>query len=655
MKIKSLGLKISLMVTLIIVVMLAITYWIVSVQTNSLLNEITGAEAKAANKAFAKVLEEYQNEAHVRAMMIANEIDVEESVLAGNNAELKRVLNGAMEGLDVITLCDANGIVMARGHSDQTGDNVMDQGTLSVALKTGTGVSTIERGSLVGLSTRASAAIKDQAGRTIGAVVCGHDLADPKYVDEIKEQTECEITLFNGDTRMSTTLHNDDGSRAVGSQASDAVIQAVINGRQDYASNIELFGSNYSAHYSPLIRDNEVLGMLFVGVNIDESLAEQKSMLNLILLAAAVCSVAGICLMLVFSMFAVTRPLKKIGVLAEKIKTGDIGVTSNTHAATGIRSADEVGVLARSLEQAYLQLQGYVKEINDRMEGLSAGDLVTESTYDFHGDFVFIKNSMNSIVKSFNQMMSDVSISAQQVSTGAKQIADGAQTLAQGSTEQAATIQELSSDIGDMMNKINQNAHVAKEAADLSDTIRGRAETGSGQMDQMMQAVREINDASDQISKVIKVIDDIAFQTNILALNAAVEAARAGQHGKGFAVVAEEVRNLAAKSAEAAKDTGGLIENSIEKANLGLRVAGETASSLNEIVDGISRSAEIVAQIAASSDEQAIAITNVNTGIDQVSQVVQQNSATAEQSAASSEEMSGQSNMLIQLISHFKM
>ncbi|MCL1809962.1 MAG: methyl-accepting chemotaxis protein [Clostridiales bacterium] len=654
MKIKSLGLKISLMVTLLIVVMLTITYLIVSAQTTTLLNEITGAEAKAANRAFAKGLEDYQNEAHVRAMMIANEAYVEECVLERNTAELKKVLVGAMDGLDVITLCDENGIVLARGHSDQAGDNVMDQGTLAVALKTGTGTNTIEKGSLVGLSTRASAAIKDQNGRIIGAIVCGHNLSEPGYVDAIKEQTNCEITLFDGDTRVSTTLVNMDGSRAIGTQADGSIVQTVLSGKQDYASNLELFGSKYSAYYSPLIRDNVVLGMLFVGVNIDDNLASQRTMLNEILLAAIISSIAGILIMLAFSMFTVSRPLKKIGVLADKIKTGDIGVSSNTLAATGIRSADEVGVLAKALEQAYQQLQGYIREIKNLMEGLAAGDLVTESTFDFHGDFVYIKDSLNSIVKNLNKTMGEVNITAQQVSSGAKQIADGAQSLAQGSTEQAATIEELSSDISEVMGKTNQNARVAKEAAELSSTIRGNAETGSTQMDQLMQAVREINDASDQISKVIKVIDDIAFQTNILALNAAVEAARAGQHGKGFAVVAEEVRNLAAKSAEAAKDTGGLIENSIEKANFGLKVAGETAASLKDIVDGISRSAEIVAQIAASSDEQAVAITNINTGIDQVSHVVQQNSATAEESAASSEEMSGQSSMLIQLISHFK-
>jgi methyl-accepting chemotaxis protein len=310
--------------------------------------------------------------------------------------------------------------------------------------------------------------------------------------------------------------------------------------------------------------------------------------------------------------------------------------------------------MARALEHAYMQLRGYIGEINARMQGLADGDLVTECTYDFQGDFILIKDSINSIIRNLNEVLGEVRYAASQVHTGSNQVAGGAQTLAQGATEQAASIEQLSSSISDISEKTSKNAGIAREASALSDVIKGNAETGSKQMERMMLAVQEINDASDQISKVIKVIDDIAFQTNILALNAAVEAARAGQHGKGFAVVAEEVRNLAAKSAEAAKDTGGLIENSIQKANLGMNITKETSASLKEIVEGINRSAEIITQIAKSSDEQALAINQINVGVDQVAQVVQQNAATAEESAASSEEMSSQSSIMQELISHFK-
>ena len=202
--------------------------------------------------------------------------------------------------------------------------------------------------------------------------------------------------------------------------------------------------------------------------------------------------------------------------------------------------------------------------------------------------------------------------------------------------------------------KTTENASMANRAAELATNIKSNAEKGSRQMDDMVKAVKEISEASNEIGKVIKVIDDIAFQTNILALNAAVEAARAGQHGKGFAVVAEEVRNLAAKSAEAAKETNTMIQNSMEKAEVGARIAEETAVSLSEIVNGINESDRIMVDIARSSEEQSEGVSQVNIGIDQVAQVVQQNSATAQQSAAASEQMSSQSSMLENLISQFK-
>jgi methyl-accepting chemotaxis protein len=254
-----------------------------------------------------------------------------------------------------------------------------------------------------------------------------------------------------------------------------------------------------------------------------------------------------------------------------------------------------------------------------------------------------------------NQVLRDINMASSQVSTGAGQVADGATALAAGSTEQAASVEELSGSIAEIAERTKKNAQLADQAAALAGTIKQNAEKGSRQMDEMMAAVKDINLSSQDIGRVIKVIDDIAFQTNILALNAAVEAARAGQHGKGFAVVAEEVRNLAAKSADAAKDTESLIANSMQKAELGVRIAGETSASLIDIVSGIGESNRLVTEIATASEAQAMGISQINIGIDQVAMVVQQNSATAEESAAASEEMSGQAVLLQQLIRQFKL
>ena len=348
----------------------------------------------------------------------------------------------------------------------------------------------------------------------------------------------------------------------------------------------------------------------------------------------------------------ITRPVSALSAFMKKAgSTGDLAFSTEEAEIIGKFSKieDEIG---QAINGSSLFITHVTKTARS-LEAVANGDLTANievlSEYDTLG------TSLQKMEDSLNEMFGEIQSSSSQVSHGSKQVADGAQALAQGATEQAASIEELSSSIAEIAERTKTNTATAEKTSKLSEAIIESAEKGSRQMDEMIMAVNDINEASKGISKIIKTIDDIAFQTNILALNAAVEAARAGQHGKGFAVVAEEVRNLASKSAEAAKDTGGMIQNSMDKAELGSRIAGETAASLNEIVNGINESSLLVTDIAKSSGEQTLAITQVNVGIDQVAQVVQQNSATAQQSAAASEEMSSQSDMLQQLIAQFKL
>lgn len=335
--------------------------------------------------------------------------------------------------------------------------------------------------------------------------------------------------------------------------------------------------------------------------------------------------------------------------LVEVVKAGGMLAEGNLNIDLSVRSNDEMG----QLFEQFATIVEAIKVQADVLDAVSREDFTV--TIKPRSEHDTINIAIQKMIDRISGVLHNISDCADQVSAGARQLSDGAQQLAQGSTEQSSTIEQLSNFVSEIAKKTKVNAEMAGNAAKLADSIKQNAEKGNRQMNEMMTAVNEINEASQSISKVISVIDSIAFQTNILALNAAVEAARAGQHGKGFAVVAEEVRSLAAKSADAARDTGGLIANSMEKAELGARIASDTAASLADIVTGINASNQLVNEIAHSSDEQAAGIAQINTGIDQMAQVIQQNSSTAEQSAAASEAMSGQADLLEELIAQFKL
>jgi methyl-accepting chemotaxis protein len=345
----------------------------------------------------------------------------------------------------------------------------------------------------------------------------------------------------------------------------------------------------------------------------------------------------------------ISKPISEVSVVMEAISTGNLRTVVNSS------FEGDFDKLKRSVNNMGMRLTDIIEKISQATGQIGNGNLNIEKIEGFTGDFVDISSAINTIIDVLNSVLCDIHSAAEQVNSGANQVSDGSQSLAQGSTEQASSIQELTASISEIANQTKNNAVDANMARELSGDIQAHATHGNEQMTEMQHSMIEISRSSQEISKIIKVIDDIAFQTNILALNAAVEAARAGQHGKGFAVVAEEVRSLAARSAEAAKETTVLIEGSISKVKAGTKIADETASALFDIVNGIEKASELVGNIAVASNEQASAIIQINTGIDQVAQVVQQNSATAEQSAAASEELASQAELLKERIDYFEL
>ena len=309
--------------------------------------------------------------------------------------------------------------------------------------------------------------------------------------------------------------------------------------------------------------------------------------------------------------------------------------------------------ISEHLHMSVNTIKGYVDEISHILGEMANNNLRVEITSDYQGNFAELKDSINAIIQSFSETLLDFNMAADQVAAGASQVSDGNQEVSRGATEQASAIEELSSSITQMAHQINENAKNANTSKELANEARKAANDGNEKMQRMLKSMDEINESSNNISKIIKVIDDIAFQTNILALNAAVEAARAGVHGKGFAVVAEEVRNLAARSADAAKETTAMIEGSTKKVKAGTAIANETAEALSGIVAGTEEAGKLNDEIAVASNEQATGIAQINKGIDQLSQVVQTNSATAQEGAAASEELSGQALLFKDMVDKF--
>ncbi|MBQ9766671.1 MAG: methyl-accepting chemotaxis protein [Lachnospiraceae bacterium] len=310
---------------------------------------------------------------------------------------------------------------------------------------------------------------------------------------------------------------------------------------------------------------------------------------------------------------------------------------------------DEFGMIMQDFQTVVENIKEQAEVAQQVADGNFAIEVKPKSEEDVMGQ------ALKKMVESNRYAMGNIRDAAQQVTTGAQQVAGASEALAEGSTEQASAIEQITASISEMAEGTKQNAAQANAAADLMKQTIANVKKGNVEMNEMVSAMSDINQSSESISKIIKVIDDIAFQTNILALNAAVEAARAGDAGKGFAVVADEVRNLAAKSAAAAAETAELIEDSIKKVEIGSRIANGTAEALQEITDVVKQSEALITEIAEASNYQATAITQINQAVEQVSQVVQTNSATSQQCSAASEELLEQAARVREMIAAYKL
>ena len=474
-------------------------------------------------------------------------------------------------------------------------------------------------------------------------------------LDELKSRMGCELTIFEGDTRAYTTVVQS-GRRVVGTKLSAAVSAIVLQQGKSYVGEADILEEKYLCSYVPTTdAGGRVNGLIFAGIS--KASADRQTLLVIALSAGVSAAAIVVCaaLLALYLKKRVSVPLSEITRIAERLEQGDLGLAGNETIRVKTYANDEIGMLGRVFEKTILRMRSYIGEISDILGAIADGDLTNQVRQEYVGDFVSIKRSLEGIEATLSDTISQIADSAGQVSSSAGHVSSSAQAQAQGATEQASAVQELAATIGEISRDAGRTAQAAEEAGQSVEQAGAQLGVSVEYVKHLNAAMEQISQSSEEISKIISTIENIAFQTNILALNAAVEAARAGVAGKGFAVVADEVRNLASKSDEAAKATKELIEGSIAAVNDGSGVVDKVTESLertNEIAGGVTTKMAVVVEAV---EKQTAAINQVTEGIEQISSVVQTNSATSEESAAASEELTSQAGLLKRLVSSFRL
>ncbi len=476
------------------------------------------------------------------------------------------------------------------------------------------------------------------------------DMRESSFVDGIKAETDCEVTLFLNDIRYSTTLLNAEGNRNIGTNMDPKIWAKVKNG-EEYESRAKITGKEYFVHYTPMTDDDgTVIGSYFAGYSTD---SYNASLARTIIVNTSIILVITIGIIFVFifmNKVSITKPIDALIPVCDDIKKIEL---SKPNADFKFNN-DEIGALAHNLMNSKETLNEYVRDIVDVLTTMAQGDFSKEPSIDYAGDFRAIEDAFSTIRSNLGSIIANVNSSADNVASGANQMASGTQSLADGTTRQATAVDELSSTISDISNKINQTADNAQKASSLSTECADIMNMQTERMSDLISAMDVVEKKSEDIANIIKAIEDISFQTNILALNASIEAARAGEVGKGFAVVATEVGTLAAKSAESANSTKVIIDNTLKAVADCVKIAHDAAEAIKNVTEKSQESASLVSNIAEASSAQAEALEQANTGINDISSVIQMNSATAEQSAASCEELSSQAAILQNQIAELK-
>ncbi len=490
-------------------------------------------------------------------------------------------------------------------------------------------------------------AITSESHATVVAAVehdAEHMVEYIAILDHLLSMAENENSVSNINTLKSNTSPIESSAEAI----EDIAMTGDFDAALDY----------YNSNYLPLIDADLVLLESMIGNLTAESDTVYASLQTystnsmIFLTVVGLVSLVIILIVCIFLMKSILNPIRIVNKASQALAAGDF-----ENAVIDYNSSDEIGALVKDIQSTINVMKDITADLSRKLNNLSNGNFAIDNNTDdlYVGDFKAISTAMHSSVEKMNATLLQVSSVAMQVSLGSEQVASDAQNYAYGASEQAVSVNTLTSSMTEMTSQVIQNSESASKASGAANAAIGAINSCNQNMGDMMLSMKEIESKSAEINKIIKVIEDIAFQTNILALNAAVEAARAGSAGKGFAVVADEVRNLAGKSSEAARNTTSLIESSIEAVSKGVSLANVTANNLSDVVVSTNEAVELINEIADATASQRGSIDAINEGLEKISSIVNSNSAISEQSAAASEELSSQAETLKILVNAFSL
>lgn len=654
---RKLSVEILFIQVLAIMISVGVTAFISISSMNSAVNTVKESAVKSSLMSLSESITDKEKTLENSAYAIASIDSIKNAVADNNSSVLKNLTSALTDPMNIkfITVTDSAGNILSQTYSPAKSTNeINDRGDVKNALA-GKISSGIVASSDIDYAIYAAAPIIDIYGKVIGVVSVAFSLDDTNFLDSLKQDTGNEFTIFNGNIRYSTTIEQN-GKRITGTALSSAVADKVVKQKQNYIGEATILGQDYLAAYMPIYTfDGSVAGVIFSGYSVNGIESIQRNNITAILITAGIITLLFLFLVSLILKRVINIPITKITKVAISIETGVIE-QDTIDELKSIKSKSEIGALAQSMFNAVNAIRGIARDAGILQEAVEAFDLTAKVEISSHnGIYKIIMEIIDDLFNQLRVTVANTNVVAHEVFMGTEVLSNAAHMLAEGSSEQSAAIENLSQSITEISSQAESNLRYIEQGTSFIDQTAEDIAQGNVDMNNLLFTMNEISNSSSQILNITKVIDNIAFQTNILALNAAIEAARAGSAGKGFSVVAEEVRSLAVKSAEAAQQTSELLINSFAQIENGKKLADIASSSLSNAAEKAKRIHEVNSKIIDSSKQQTNSINQIILNLDQIFQVVQTNSAISQESASTSMELSKQAEQLYMETAKYKL